>query len=43
MVVTKRYERLDDEEELEMVSVIKNNSKFNVVSDSNSDSSKDDF
>ena len=43
MVVTTSYDGLDEEEELETVSIVNNNNSVNTVSDSNSDSSEEDF
>ena len=43
VVVTTSYEGSDDEEQLKMVHFVMNNSNINVVSDSNSDSSKEDL
>ena len=43
MVVTMSYEWSDDDEELEAVPVIVNNNNVYLVSDSDTDSSKEDF
>ena len=43
VVVTTSYEGLDEEEEPETVHVVINNSNVNVVSDSKTDFSEEDF
>ena len=43
VVVTTSYEGSDMEEELKKVPVVNNNNSINIVSDSNSDLSDDDF
>ena len=43
VVVTTSYEGSDEEEELKMVPVVNNNNSVNIVSDSNSDLSDEDF
>ena len=43
MILTTRYEGSDKEEEHKIVSIDNNNNGLHVVSDSNSDSSDDDF
>ena len=43
VVVTTSYEGFDKEEELEMVPLVNINNSINIVSDSDSDSSEEDF
>ena len=43
VVVTMSYEGLDEEKELETVPVVINNNNINIVTDSKTDSSEEDF